>query len=366
MVRDHAEEQEDSIYAREGTLFHTLCEVVATYRLLGGELAHHDIGMLDWALDALEDWHDDQLRYAEEWITLLEEYLAEEEGAELFLEVVVDTGIPGCWGTADAVIKYSDRIRVIDIKYGAGVRVECVGNSQLRLYGVGSLETLIEDPMTIHEVTTTVWQPRMNNLSEETLTRRELIKWRDDIIPAAKLALGEDAPFGPGEQTCRWCPVAGICKPRADRMLAIDFGDPNVLTGDELAEAFSRTSELSQWLNDIQDAALKMAYEEAGSVPGFKVVMSNGRRRISDEQAAIERLVEEGYDRAAVERTSIQTLGALDKLTGSKDNLEQVLGGLIGMSEGRLCLAPDSDGRPPADAVHSAKTDFAGIENGEA
>lgn len=367
MIRDHAPEQQDSIYAEEGTMFHTLCEVTASYRLLGGGIDHYDIGMLDWALNALEDWHDDQLRYVEEWIEFLREALAEEEGAQLYLEVVVDTGVPGCWGTADAVIVYSDRIRVIDVKYGAGVKVECVGNSQLRLYGVGALETLIEDPLTIHEVTTTVWQPRMNNISDETLTRHELLRWRDDIIPAAKLALSEDAPFGPGEDTCRWCPVAGICKPRADRMLAIDFGDPNVLTGDEMAEAYSRIGELTQWCNDIQDAALKQAYEEAGSVPGYKVVLSNGRRKISDEKAAIEALVAAGYDRDAVERTSIQTLGALDKLTGSKDALDEVLGDLIGVSEGRLSLAPESDKREPADALHSAKTDFAGISNeGEA
>lgn len=366
MIRDHAPEQEDSIYAQEGTLFHTLCEVVASYRLLGGEVGHYDVGMLDWALNALEDWHDDQLRYVEEWIILLQGYLDEEEGAQLFLEVVVDTGVPGCWGTADAVIVYSDRIRVIDIKYGAGVQVECVGNPQLRLYGVGALETLIEDPLTIHEVTTTVWQPRRDNLSEETLTRHELLNWRNDVIPAAKLALGEDAPFGPSEQTCRWCPVAGICKPRAKKMLAIDFGDPDVLTGEEMADAYSKIGELSQWLNDIQDAALKMAYEEDGSVPGFKVVRSNGRRYITDEVLAVKTLVEAGYDRDAVERTSIQTLGALDKLTGSKDELGKVLGDLVGMSEGRLCLAPLSDSRPPADATHSAKTDFAEITEGDA
>jgi hypothetical protein len=368
MARDHAPEQVDSIYAQEGTDFHTLCEVVASYRLLGGSVDHYDIGMLDWALQALEDWHDDQLRYVEEWIEFLREALAEEEGAVLYLEVIVDTGVPGCWGTADAVIVYpSGRIRVIDIKYGAGYRVECVGNSQLRLYGVGALETLVEDPLTIHEITTTIWQPRMDNISDETLTRHELLTWRNDVIPAAKLALGEDAPFGPGEDTCRWCPVAGICKPRANRMLAIDFGDPDVMDGEDLAEAYSRTSELKQWAGDIEDAALKMAYEDAGSVPGYKVVKSNGRRKISDEEAAIDRLVEEGYNREAVERKSIETLGALDELTGSKEQLEQVLGDLIGMSEGRLSLAPESDKRPPADALHSAQTDFAEISNeGEA
>ena len=367
MTRDHAPEQQDSVYAEEGTLFHTLCEVTASYRLLGGSIDHYDIGMLDWALNALEDWHDDQLRYVEEWIEFLQECLAEEEGAVLHLEVVVDTGIPGCWGTADAIIVYpSGRIRVIDIKYGAGVKVSAIKNSQARLYGVGALETLIEDPLTIHEITNTIWQPRMNNVSDETLTRHELLQWRADIMPTAKLALGEDAPFGPGEETCRWCPVAGECAPRMKHMLAIDFGDPDIMTADEMAEAYSRTSELKRWITDIEDAALKRAYEESGAVPGYKVVLSGGRRQIKDEQKAIERLVAEGYDRSLVERKSIQTLGHLDKLVGSDEELQQVLGDLLVKSEGRLSLAKESDPRPPADALHSAETDFAGIENGEA
>ena len=368
MTRDHAPEQQDSIYAEEGTLFHTLCEVTASYRLLGGSIDHYDIGMLDWALNALEDWHDDQLRYVEEWIEFLRECLAEEEGAVLHLEVVVDTGIPGCWGTADAIIVYpSGRIRVIDIKYGAGVKVSAIENSQARLYGVGALETLIEDPLTIHEITNTIWQPRMNNISEETLTRHELLQWRADILPIAKLALGEDAPFGPSEEACRWCPVAGICGPRTRFMVAQDFGDPDVLTDEEMADAYSRTSALKKWITDIEDAALKRAYEESGAVPGYKVVLSGGRRQIKDEQKAIERLVAEGYDRSLVERKSIQTLGHLDKLVGSDEELQQVLGDLLVKSEGRLSLAKESDPRPPADALHSAETDFAGIANeGEA
>ena len=365
MTRDVV--SEDSIYAREGTQFHTLCEVEATKRLLEYKPREYSVERLEWALETEDEWQDDQLKYVEQWIEFLEECLAEEEGARLYLEVRVDTGVPGCWGTADAIIVYSDRIRVIDIKYGAGVKVSAIGNSQARLYGVGALETLIEDPLTIYEITNTVWQPRMNNISEETLTRAELVKWRDDLIPTAQLALGEDAPFGPSEDACRFCPIAGTCGPRTRKMLAQDFGDPDLLDGDEMAEAYSRVSELKRWITDIEDAALKMAYEEAGSVPGFKVVLSGGRRGIKDDAKAIDALVAAGYERSKVERISVQTLGVLDKVAGSADNLQKVLGDLLVKSEGRLSLAPESDSRPEADALHSAKTDFAEISNeGEA
>lgn len=366
MTRD-IPEGPTSIYAVEGTQFHTLCEVEASRRLLDREPSEYALQRLEWALETEDGWHDDQLRYVEHWIELLQEYLDEEPGARLHLEVRVDTGIPGCWGTADAIIVYSDRIRVIDIKYGAGLRVSALNNPQARLYGVGALETLVEDPLTIREVTNTIWQPRMNNLSEETLTRAELVQWRDELIPIALLALSEDAPFGPSEDACRFCPIAGECAPRARFMLAQDFGDPDILDGEELADAFSRTSHLKRWIADIEDAALKRAYEDAGSLPGFKVVRSGGRRKILDEEKAIKRLLKAGYTWDDVSSRKISTFGQLDKLVGGGEKLQQILGDLLGMSEGRLSLAKESDPRPPADALHSAKTDFVGIENqGEA
>jgi RecB family exonuclease len=359
--------QVESVYAREGTDFHTLCEIEASRRILGKEPGDYALDRLEWALETEDEWVDDQLRYVEQWIALLEEYLAEEEGAQLFLEVIVDTGIPGCWGTADAIIVYpSGRVRVIDIKYGAGIKVSAIGNSQARLYGVGALETLIEDPLTVHEITNTIWQPRMNNLSEETLTRAELLKWRDATRLVGELALTEDAPFGPSETACRFCPIAGDCAPRARFMLAQDFGDPDILDGDELADAFSRTSALKKWITDVEDAALKRAYEEAGSVPGYKVVRSGGRREIVNEKTAIGRLIDEGYGVDDVSRMKIATLGQLDKLVGAEE-LQRVLGDMLVKSEGRLSLAQDSDPRPDADAVHDAQRDFASIPNeGEA
>lgn len=358
--------QPSSIYAIEGTRFHTLCEIEASRNFLDSGSLAYQINHLDWALDTESDWRDDQLTYVKDWIELLRGYLDEEQGARLLLEQRVDTGIPGCWGTADAVIIYSDRIRVIDIKYGAGVQVSAIDNSQLRLYGVGALG-LADDPLKIREITNTVWQPRRDNLSEETLTRAELVQWRDDLIPIARLALGEDAPFGPSEEACRWCPVAGDCSARMKHVLAKDFGDPEVLSGEEMAEAFGRTSELKRWIADIEDTALKRAYEKEGSVPGFKVVRSGGRRGIPDPEKAIECLLAADFPPEAVYTQKPATLAELDKLAGSAEKLQQILGDLLVKSEGRLSLTADSDPRQPADAVHSAKDDFAGItDKGEA
>lgn len=357
-----------SVYASEGTHFHTLCEVEARYRLLGGSEEDYVDGIMAWMAETDEDWQDDQWRYVKQWIAFLEEAMQDDPDAIVLLEQRVDTGVPGCWGTADVVIISTTFgwVRVIDIKYGAGVFVSATENSQLMLYGIGGLG-LVEDPAIITEVTVTVWQPRMNNVSDYTISRKDLVKWRDNIIPIAKLALGEDAPFGPSESACRFCPAAGICAPRTRFMLEQDFGNPNQLDGDEMAEAYSRTSGLKKWIADIEDAALKMAYEEDGAVPGFKVVLSGGRRGITDEEKAIERLLAADFPEDKVVRRKTATLGDLEKLAGSAEELQQILGDLLVKSEGRLSLAKESDPRPPADALHSAQTDFAGItENGEA
>lgn len=360
--------REENEYAREGTQFHTLCEVTARYRLLGGSEADYLDGILQWSEETADEWKTDQLKHVISWLIFLQEAMEEDPEAIVLLEQRVDTGVPGCWGTADVVI-ISHRfgwIRVIDIKYGAGIRVDAVENSQLMLYGVGALG-LVEDPLEIHDVTVTVWQPRMSNFSDYTISRRDLVKWRNSIIPIAKLALGEDAPFGPSESACRFCSAAGVCAPRTRHMLAQDFGDPDVLTGEEISEAHSRISELKHWISSVEKAALQRAYEEAGSVPGFKVVRSGGRRMIVDETAAIDALTRAGYQLEDVSARKIATLGQLDQLTGSAEELQQVLGDLLVKSEGRLSLAPDSDPRPPADAVHSAQEDFADIsEQGEA
>lgn len=366
MARD-APEQPESPYAREGTMFHALCELTLRFRLGGSELEYLR-DFLDWSLECDDEWKEEQFTYLDQWIDFVDGIRKEDPDAELHLEKVVDTGVPGCWGTADLVVIHSDgRVRVVDIKYGAGLWVSAVNNSQLRLYGVGALVTLVDDPLTVSEVTTTVWQPRKNNVSDETLTRKELLQWRDELLPVAELALSEDAPFGPSQDACRFCPVAGTCGPRAKHLLAQDFGDPDLMTGQEMADAFSRAEELKQWITAVSDAALKRAHDEAGSVPGFKVVRSGGRRSITDPEAAVDTLLELGYPEDKVFSRKPATLGNLEKLVGSADELQEALGGLLVKGEGRLSLVPEGDSRQEADAFHSAKTDFAGVSNeGEA
>lgn len=52
-------------------------------------------------------------------------------------------GAPPPGGTADAIIVHADgRVTIIDLKYGAGVRVYAANNTQALCYAVGVLESL--------------------------------------------------------------------------------------------------------------------------------------------------------------------------------------------------------------------------------
>jgi hypothetical protein len=116
---------------------------------------------------------------------------------------------------------------------------------------------------------------------------------------------------------------------------------------------------MRDWCNAVEKEALYQGYSEGKALPGLKVVMSGGKRRIKDDHAAIERLVAEGYDRALVSRETAQTLGNLEKVVG-KERLPLVLGSLLVKGEGSPSLVDESDERPAISPTTEAQRDFRG------
>ena len=122
-----------------------------------------------------------------------------------------ENDLDGGFGTADAIVLTNDVITVNDLKYGAGVRVDAVGNRQLRLYGLGALrvaEAMGFEPKT---VTMAVHQPRMDHYDEEALSVEELLSFGEEVKAASAAADDPDAPLVPGEDQCRWCKGKPTC-----------------------------------------------------------------------------------------------------------------------------------------------------------
>lgn len=356
---------DESSFAREGTIAHELGEIEARYHFHIDDAATYARKKDQWVLmfeaEGLEPGsREDMERHIDRYIELIEERMGMFPNSTVMFEERVDTGVPTCWGTSDTVIVSPRHIEIIDLKYGAGVPVSAIENSQLRLYGLGSLDTFGDLLGDTEIVRTTVFQPRLGNTSTEELTADELRAWRETVaLPAAEAALDDEkGEFAPSDTACRWCPLAGICRARMEKNTQDDFGQqPDTLTPEELGDILGRTSEIRSWCAAVEDYALNALYSEGKEIPGWKVVRSGGRRQITDATAAIQTLIDAGFTAEQVTEFKPKGLGVLEKLVG-KTELPAVLGDLLVKTPGKPSLAPESDRRESISPGSEAAKDF--------
>jgi hypothetical protein len=349
-----------SSYAEEGTAAHALGELKARYQLLKAlTLPEYHAAFKAWQkryAHVISDL-DEMERHTQDYVELLRDKLAEHPHSQLLLEQRVPTGVPSCWGTADAVIVSPVHVEIVDLKYGMGVKVEAQGNPQLRLYGVGALEAfgdILGDP---EFVRVTVFQPRIYNTASEELSVAELVAWRDSLIPIAEAALGHDAPFGPSDAACRWCPAAGQCAAQLEYATALDFGVvPETLSEQDLADALDRIPAIEAWCAAVRNLALDMVYSKGQPIPGYKAVRSSGKRYVKDPEKALEALTQIGYALDEVSKRKINGIGELEKLL--KGDFALAVGPFVAKSEGAISLVTEDDRRPSVNPNNEAQKEF--------
>jgi hypothetical protein len=345
------------IHAQIGTAVHRLAEIEASRYFELSDEATCDKHYQEW-LDEQGEPDEEMLDAVKGYIAYLEQIIAEVgPGATLTLEQVVETGIPNCWGTADAIVVGTSHLHVVDLKYGAGVRVQAEENPQLKLYGVGALD-LYEAVADIEEVCVSVYQPRLDHVETMCLSASDLRAWRDSLLPIAKAALGDEAEFGPSEEACRWCPAAGHCRAQIEHETALDFdSNPETIDPDELALLLPRLAEIRQWCNAVEAAALRLAHDEGVTIPGYKVVQSITRRRWRSNEAVIEALREAGYDPTEFAEVKPLAMGKMEKLLG-KDAYKTILTPHIVKPPGKPALVPEDDRRNEYTPNIGASEDF--------
>lgn len=354
----------ESEYAAEGTAAHSLGEIKASleFGLITAEQGK--VARAAWAdlyNESLEAWDLAEMeRHTDAYVALLKEKLAEHPDAQILLEQRMDTGVPTCWGTSDAVIVSMVHVEIVDFKYGSGVRVDAEGNPQLRLYACGAMDTFADLLGETEEIRITVFQPRIGedgHVSTEVLHPDELREWRESIKPIATEALSDDAHFGPSDEACRWCPASGRCRAQLEAVFAQDFDvQPETLEPEEMAEALARIPAIRQWLSAFEEAALSAAYSEGKTIPGYKVVVSGGRRAVNDAKGLEKSLLAAGYTRDQFTQTKPVGIGELEKLLGKeKWGLAEPY---IKKGEGKPSLVPESDKRKAASPEAEAAKDF--------
>ena len=381
-------DDETTVYAAEGTLAHAVCELYGQKKFAG--LTTRKFNSELKKLKENELWQDEMLKTAEVYVNFLTEKAMEYAAAPIvFFETRVDLSdyIPDGFGTCDCIMIGGDTLRITDYKHGKGVPVSSIENGQMRLYALGALKFFY--PIygdTIKRVCTAIVQPRITeDVTEEWLTVDELRAWGEEIKPKAQAAYFGMGTFCAGDW-CRFCKGKAECRARAEyyagfsqyvdaeikgRMTeaemtaaeyAAEYGAdvPQILTDAQIGALLVQAEGLAAWYADLQDYA-REAILAGRIIPGWKVVEGKKIRAFTDADAALEVMINAGYDEAMLYDRKPKTLAQLEKLTGKKQFAE-LMGDLITWPPGKPTLVSEDDKRDAY--TPTGPGEFAGVTDG--
>lgn len=361
-----------SLYADEGTAAH----LIATECLQSnGKVVPDDY--LGRRLDIGENTilvDHDMVLYVEQFLEVVAKYA--EGGGQILVDKRVDfsryVGHPGSTGTADVIILFPDRIIVIDLKYGMGVKVYAANNEQCRLYGLGALHDygIFCDPK---DVVMVIHQPRLEHLDEDTMLVEDLEAWaQNEARPAADEALGyfnlrEDGSVSgapnvadqlrlePGEKQCRFCRVKASCPALSVEMsvtigklaTADDFADLAQVPDDDLELKMLKVPLVETYCKAIR-AEIERRLFAGHPSKNFKLVEGRlGNRAWSDEGAA-EAAMRSGKAKPGdmYEKKLLSPTKAEKAFKKTKPKLWDDLQQHIVRAPGKPSVAPVTDKRP--------------------
>lgn len=265
------------------------------------------------------------------------------------------------FGTADFVAFVPpSTLLVMDLKAGAGVRVNAKDNLQLRYYALGAWLALPKEiAAQVHRVEMVIVQPRAGGVSDDEMDVLDLVACADDLLRAAEVATQPDAPLKAGDW-CRWCRARGACPEQlrfvgASAQAAFDDGaqfdeyrtplvaEPRLLTDEQLAEAMSRVAVIEQWVSAVQSETMARI-ANGGKIAGWKMVAKRAQRKWRDEDTAAAALAASVPADALWNRKLISPAQAEKHIP--KSQRAEVLAGLIVAESGGPTLAREDDPRP--------------------
>lgn len=254
--------------------------------------------------------------------------------------------VPEGYGTGDCIIIGGDTLHIVDFKYGKGVPVSAEGNPQMRLYALGAV-TEYGFLYPIQRVHMAIVQPRLDSISEDTISLDELLAWGESIKPIAQQAYDGEGEFNPGDH-CRFCRAKAVCRARAEAQTALEVFSglkPPLISDAEVGQLLERGRNLAAWLKDLEEYALSRCLE-GGEIPGWKVVEGRSSRQYVDQDAAFKALMEAGIDEAVLYERKPLSVAQLEKVLGKAEYrrlLEEP--GHVKVEPGKPTLVPISDKR---------------------
>lgn len=350
-----------SPYAEEGTEAHALAEIKLSYMLGKINDLQYESQFEEFKLKSKyynAEFNEFVNSYCSEVMTIIkEDYKNEEIIVELESKVSFDDIVPEGSGTSDVLIIGKSFVHVIDLKYGKGVPVSAIGNSQLRLYALGAIKKHLRYGI-FNEARMTIIQPRLNDISTDFISVSELNNWAENYVkPRAKLAIAGQGEFVPGDH-CKFCKMKGKCKARSDRALAAaqaefeqvivedNILEPKNMTEEALARVLTIAPKFIDWFNDVQAYVKNEMINNGLKIPGFKVVEGRSTRIMTDTNAIAEILHTAGFaDDTFMEKPKLLGLTTLEKNIGKK-LFNDLCGNYVIKPNGSPVVVPESDKRP--------------------
>lgn len=312
-----------SVYAEEGTLAHEIAEHALTQYLEG---VYDPI--IDEALP-IEDEHLKNPLFSIDMANYIRDYcdyvigenyeMQKQDGSsKMYLERKVDITdyAPDSFGSVDVTLVSDKTIHIIDLKYGAGVKVTADHNEQMMLYALGALKAAASKDIT--NIRMTISQVRLDHYDTFEMSKGELLDWAEKVLkPAAKEAIQ-----GKGKQVigswCGFCPVKAQCRAQRDAILA-DFDEkpePLLLSDEEIVDLIDKIDTYKSWIESVN----KYVYDRAiqgYKWNGYKLVAGRSSRVIKDEAKIRQALLNEFLEDEVL-NIKLKGIGDLEKLLGKK------------------------------------------------
>lgn len=329
-----------SVYSEEGSVAHELAEKI----LNGSSLAK---------IRKNPYYSKEMAAEVKKYVDYLREKEAKIQPFSLEVEMKLDLSFlaPGQIGTADSIMVSGDgkELHVTDLKFGMGVKVFADNNPQQMLYAAGALY-LAELLYDIETVVICIHQPRLDHISEWTISAEDLKKWVSEVaIPAAAKAYAGEGDLVAGAH-CKFCKVKGKCRALADKAMEIsehDFKDPAILSPAEIGKILETLPVFEDWVSAIKDHA-KSELLARREIPGFKLVEGRANRVITDALALQEHFKANGYTPDYYLDVKMKGLTDMEKRFGNKV-FADLAAPFITKPKGAPTIAPASDPRPEYD-----------------
>lgn len=314
---------ESSVYAEEGTLAHEIAEYALTRYLEGNYDPIIDEGM------PIREEHLQNPLFSIDMANYIREYcnyvigegyeMQKQDGSnKMYLERRVDITdfAPDSFGSVDVTLVSDKTIHIIDLKYGAGVKVYADMNEQMLMYALGTLKSLETDH--IEKIRMTIAQVRLDHYDTFEMSKGELLDWAEKVLkPAAKAATQ-----GEGKQVigswCGFCPVKAQCRAQRDAILA-DFEEktePLLLSDEEIVDLIGKIDTYKSWIESVNEYVYNRAMQ-GHKWEGYKLVAGRSRRVITDEAKVRQELLNEFLEDEVL-NIKLRGIGDLEKLLGKK------------------------------------------------